>query len=452
MKDLTQGSIGTHLISMAVPMGASMLFHTLYYFVDLYFVAGLGDAAVAGVSAASNAMLLMLALNQVLGVGTVALISHAAGRKDQQDVNLIFNQSLLIAAIFGAWALLLGYTLTGPYLRFVAGGEATIISGREYLIWFLPAIALDFALVSMASALIGIGIVKPGMIVQVASVLLNVALAPVLIAGWGTGYALGVAGAGLASSISVLGGVVLLWVYFNRLQKYVSFRPQQWLPRFEVWRRILTIGLPAGGESLLIFAYTSITFWAISDFGPATQAGFAIGSRIMTGIFLPALAIAIVVAPVAGQNYGARHMDRVRETFRTASIQSVLVMMAAMLLCQWQPDVLVRFFSPEPEVVRVGVLFLKLISWSFALSAVSIVCSGIFQALGNTLPSLLSAAMHLVVYAAPTIWLTSQPGYKLEHVWYISIAATFVRAVISLALLRKQMRLRLTPSVANEAA
>src|SRR5688572_3518586 len=99
MKDFTQGSVGTHLIAMAIPMGASMLCHALYYFVDLYFVAELGGAAVAGVSAASNAMLIILALNSVLGVGTVALISHAAGRKDQQDVILIFNQSLLMAAI-----------------------------------------------------------------------------------------------------------------------------------------------------------------------------------------------------------------------------------------------------------------------------------------------------------------------------------------------------------------
>ena len=78
---------------MAIPMAAGMIFQTLYYFVDLYFVAKLGDAAIAGVSAAGNAMFVILALTQVLGVGTVALIAHAVGRKDQEDANLIFNQS-----------------------------------------------------------------------------------------------------------------------------------------------------------------------------------------------------------------------------------------------------------------------------------------------------------------------------------------------------------------------
>jgi Na+-driven multidrug efflux pump len=182
--------------------------------------------------------------------------------------------------------------------------------------------------------------------------------------------------------------------------------------------------------------------WAISDFGPAAQAGFGIGSRIMQGILLPAMAIAFVVAPVAGQNFGAQQMNRVRQTFRIAWAQSTGLMLVAMLLCQWQPEMMVRFFSPEPEVVRVGALFLHLLSWTFVLSAVLLVCSGVFQALGKTFPSLLISASRLVVYALPTIWLTSQPEYKLEQVWYLSIAATIVQAALALVLLRKQLRLQ----------
>lgn len=443
MKDLTQGSIANHLISMAVPTAAGMLFQTLYYFVDLYFVARLGDAAVAGVSAAGNAMFIILALTQVLGVGTMALISHAVGRKDQQDANLIFNQSLLLAALCGGISLLVGYLLTEPYLRSVAADEATIEFGRDYLFWFLPGMALQFALVAMSSALRGTGIVKPTMIVQAATVLLNTILAPILIAGWGTGRPMGVAGAGLASTIAIFGGVVLLGFYFGRLEKYVSFHPEQWQPRLQVWKRMLNIGLPSGGEFALMFVYTAVTYWAIRDFGAAAQAGFGIGSRIMQGIFLPAMAIAFVVAPVAGQNFGARRMDRVRETFRVACLQSMAVMLVLMVLCQWRPEALVGFFSNEPDVIAVGSLFLHLISWNFVLSALVFTCSGVFQALGNTLPSLLSSVIRLVTYVAPVAWLTTQPGYKLEHVWYLSIAAAALQAVISVALLRRQMRLQL---------
>jgi len=97
MKDLTDGPIAKNILQMALPIAAGMFFQTLYFLIDLYFVAGLGDAALAGVGAAGNVMFIVLALTQVLGVGTVALISHAVGRKDRADAGLVFNQSLAFA-------------------------------------------------------------------------------------------------------------------------------------------------------------------------------------------------------------------------------------------------------------------------------------------------------------------------------------------------------------------
>ena len=98
MKDLTEKPILGHLLQMTIPIFVGMLFQTLYFLIDLYFVARIGDAALAGVGAAGNVTFLVIALTQVLGVGTVALISHAVGRKDQADATLVFNQSLVLSA------------------------------------------------------------------------------------------------------------------------------------------------------------------------------------------------------------------------------------------------------------------------------------------------------------------------------------------------------------------
>src|ERR1700681_1808175 len=107
MKDLTESSIVKNILQMALPIAAGMFFQTLYFLIDLYFVAGLGDAAIAGVGAAGNVMFVVFAVTQVLGVGTVTLISHAAGRKDQTDANLVFNQSLAMSGSCGLLMLLL---------------------------------------------------------------------------------------------------------------------------------------------------------------------------------------------------------------------------------------------------------------------------------------------------------------------------------------------------------
>ena len=128
MRDLTQGSIPMHLVGLAAPIAIGMLFQTLYYLIDLYFVAQLGQAAIAGVSAGGNLQFLIMALTQILGVGAMALIAHATGRRDQADANLIFNQSLLMAAALGLLTLIGGYGLGAFYLRALAA-DAVIQSG-----------------------------------------------------------------------------------------------------------------------------------------------------------------------------------------------------------------------------------------------------------------------------------------------------------------------------------
>ena len=443
MRDLTQGSIPANLVHMAVPIAVGMLAQTLYFLVDLYFVAQLGDAAIAGVSAAGIAMFIVMALTQTLGVGTAALVAQAVGRKDPDDANLVFNQAFALAMICIAFTLAGGYLLAPSYMRSIGADVATVDAGIAYLIWFLPGLALQYVTIVMMSALRGTGIVQPTMIVQMASVLLNVILAPVLIAGIGTGRPLGVAGAGLASTISVAAGLVMLIVYFGRLEKYVHFRASLWRPHFEVWKRMLNIGLPAGGEFALMFMYMAVIYWVIRNFGAAAQAGFGVGTRLMQAIFLPAMAIAFATGPIAGQNYGAQQYARVRETFRTSAIMSSVLMLTLTLVCQWNPGWLVARFTSDPAVIEVGTRFLQVISWNFVASGLIFTCSGIFQGLGHTWPALASTTTRILTFVLPAIWLSTLPDLRLEQIWYLSVTSVALQAIVSLLLLRRVMHERL---------
>jgi putative MATE family efflux protein len=443
MHDLTQGPIRRHLLAMAAPIAAGMLMQTLYFLVDLYFVGRLGDAALAGVGSAGNVTMIVVALTQVLGVGTVALIAQAVGRRDAADANLVFNQSLVMAAGCAVATIVGGYALSGPYMRAIGADAATAAAGTDYLRWYLPGLALQFAMVAMGSALRGTGIVKPTMVVQMVTVLLNVLLAPVLIAGWGTGRPMGVAGAGLASTLAIACGVVVLFRYFGRLEKYVAVHPDQWQPRFATWRRLLGVGMPAGGEFLLMFVIVAVVYGVIRDFGPDAQAGFGVGSRLMQAIFLPAMALAFAVAPVAGQNFGARQHGRVRETFRQAAIMSSVLMAALTLLCHWRPAWLVAGFADDPGVIDVGAEYLRTVSWNFVASGLIFSCSGMFQALGNTVPSLLSSASRLLTFVVPVLWLSRRPGFQLHDAWHLSVASTAMQAALSLWLLSVVTRQKL---------
>ncbi len=448
MKDLTEGSIAGHLIEMAMPMAIGMFVQTLYYLVDLYFVGRLGDAALAGVSTAANVMFITIAFTQILGVATVALIAHAVGRKDRSGANLVFNQALLLSSALGVLTLAGGYLFAPVYLRAIAADPETLDMGTTYLHWFLPCMAAQFAIIAIGSALRGTGIVKPTMVVQVLSVAVNIVLAPVLIAGWGTGRPLGVAGAGLASSIAAAAAVAMMWLYFQRLERYVGLDADLWRPQPAVWRRMLGIGIPAGGEMLLVFFYMAIIYWAIRGFGADAQAGFGLGQRLMQSLFLPAMAVAFAAPAVAGQNFGAARPDRVRETARASMLISAGIMTTLTLLCQWRPAALVGVFTRDPGVIAFGETYLRVISWNFVFAGIGFSCSGMFQALGNTWPAILSSSSRLFTFVIPLVWLTRRAGFTIEQVWHLSVVTVALQCLFSLWLLRRELRLRLVPAPA----
>jgi putative MATE family efflux protein len=436
---------------MALPIAAGMFFQTLYFLIDLYFVAGLGDAALAGVGAAGNVMFIVFALTQVLGVGTVTLISHAVGRKDRADATLVFNQSLVLSASCALVTLLLGYGLAPLYMHTLGSDLPMVLAGIRYLQWFLPSLALQFALVVMGSALRGTGIVQPTMLVQVVTVVLNAILAPVLIAGWGTHYPLGVAGAGLASSLSVGVGVGLLAVYFHRLEKYVAFDAAGWRPHLATWSRLLRIGLPAGGEFALMFIYMAMIYWIIRRFGADAQAGFGVGTRLMQSMFLPAMAVAFATAPIVGQNYGAGKFLRVRETFTLAVMIGGCIMVALTIFCQWGAVWVIHAFAVQPAALAVGTQYLQIISWNFVATGIVFTCSAVFQGLGNTIPVVLSSASRLLTFIAPSLWLASQAQFQLVQLWYVSVVSVTLQAVLSLWLVRRELHRRVPIPAASYA-
>ncbi|MEP6766350.1 MAG: MATE family efflux transporter [Gemmatimonadaceae bacterium] len=442
MHDLTQGSINRHILRLAAPMAAGMIIQTLYVLIDLFFVAKLGDTAIAGVSAAANVAFINLALTQTLSVGTMVLISHASGRKDQPDANMIFNQSLLIATLCAAITLVGGYLFTGSYMRAVAADAATAEAGATYLRYYLPGLGLQFALVTMGSALRGTGIAKPAMVVQILTVVMNALLAPLLIAGWITNHPLGVAGAGLASSISIAFGVLLMFAYFVKKEKYVKFDSQMFHARMAQWKRILRIGLPAGGEFALMFFFIGVMYIIIRKFGAPAQAGYGVGSRVMQAIFLPAMAIAFAAAPIAGQNVGAGFTHRARETFKKAVMIGSALMASLTLLCQIRPDLLMLPFTSDPAVMSVGGDFLRIASLNFVASGIIFTCSGMFQALGNTVPSLVSSATRIVTFILPAIWLSHQSGFQLRELWYLSAGTVYLQMITSIWLLQRAFRRR----------
>jgi len=452
MQDLTTGPLSRHLLKTTGFMLVTMVFQTLYFLIDLYWVGRLGTEAVAAVGIAGNLSFLVLALTQMLGVGTTTVVSHAVGRKEHTQATFLFNQSQVLAMVTGGAFLIVGLALRSAYSTAMGADADTARLSNEYLLWFIPALALQFALVAMGSALRATGNFKPGMIVSTASVILNMVLAPFLIFGWGTGHPFGVAGAAISSLIAIVVALVWFATYFFKPESYLHFNVALWKPRFADWRRMLAIGLPAGFEFGMMAVYLGVVYAITRPFGAAAQAGFGIGQRIVQAGFMPVVALGFAVAPVAGQNFGARLPDRVKATFKDASLMAAAVMVLFAIASHIAPAALVGIFTNDPAVIAVGEEYMRIVSWNYVASGLIFVASSMFQAMGNTLPSLISSAVRILLIIIPAIMLSRLPGFQLHTIWYLSVAAVFVQLALSMYLLSREFRVRLNVLVPEPTA
>ena len=450
MQDLTKGSITEHLLKTMGFMLLMMVFQTLYVLIDLYWVGRLGTASVAAVGIAGNLMFIVLAMTQMLAVGATTFVSHAIGRRDEAAARLGFNQALSLAFLCALLFLSVALSLRTRYAYGQSADSATAVQAAQYLLWFIPAMALQFPLVAMSAALRGTGNFKLGVMVGIATILINIGLAPVLIFGWIGAPAVGISGAAIASLVAIIFGNLWLALHF-RGDSVLRFVQSEWAPRAEVWRRMLEIGLPAGFDFAMMAVYLFIVYAVTKPFGAAAQAGFGIGMRVIQAGFMPVIALGMAVAPIAGQNFGARLPDRVRHTFRDGAVLAAAMMLLLFILCHVAPSGLIRIFTKDPSAIAIGDEYLRITSWGFVASGIIFVTGSMFQAMGNTLPSIATSLVRVVVVTIPVFILARSPGFALTTIWRLGVISVCAQLALALLLLRREYGRRLRFAEADPA-
>jgi Na+-driven multidrug efflux pump len=232
-------------------------------------------------------------------------------------------------------------------------------------------------------------------------------------------------------------------IYFEKKYHYLRFRFPLFRPQTKIWGGMLRIGVPAGAEFLLLFVYIIIVYAIIRGFGPAAQAGFGIGARMMQALFLPVVALSFAVSPVVGQNFGGRRADRVRHSVYSAIGIASLMMLVLTLIAFLVPGTLIRIFSRDPRVIAFGSEYLRIVSLNFISAGIVFVTSSIFQGIGNTLPPLFSSMTRLILFAVPAMLISRMPGFEIRELWYLSVGSIVFQMCVNLLLLRHEMRKRL---------
>jgi putative MATE family efflux protein len=428
--------IFTLLVKLSWPIIIAFSLQTSYNVIDLFWVARLGSSELAAVSLAGTLFYVILALGQVLGSGTVALVSQSYGAGQSDRANMVVQQAIGLTLVIAVLVSVSGFLFARDIIHMLGGTGEVLTHGHAYLRIVFIGFAFQLLSFSINYAFRGTGDMKTPMQIMIIATATNIILDPLLILGIGFFPRLGVTGAALATviakGISFLYGIVVLIKGKSGLQLHPT-RP--WRFDWTIVKTILSVGIPAGISYALMFLSVIAVFRTAASYGKYVLSALGIGQRVLQFAGLPVVGIGVATTTLVGQRLGARDVTDAKRISRVSLICSSAIMIVCSLLFFTQAGVIVNIFRPEQPVVYYGIQFLHIVSLYLVFVGLTTTVTGVFRGAGDMLPPMGAGVIKLAVlvliapalariWGAGGIWWTMLIAYGIEAVimmrWYAS--------------------------------
>ena len=414
-RDLTGGSITKNIFYLAGPVVATMFLETAFSLANIFWVGKLGAVSLAAVISSAIVVWIIYSLVGSVSVGVTALVARFIGAGQQDQAAFGARQAYLFAILFAVCLTVPGVLFT-KWAFVLMGTEPGVTAlGIQYLRIIFGG-AITFFLIDIFSSIFrATGDTKTPMLVIGGSLALNIVLDPCLIFGWGPFPRLGTAGAAVATVFSQ-GVGSLFFIRLIRRGK-LSFRfsllPKWDLDFSRMWR-ILRIGIPASSAWILFSIVYLFINKIVALFGTEAIAALGIGNRMESVSFLTCMGFSVAATTLVGQNLGAGRPERAAEAaWKTAGIVVLITGFVSVMFFAF-PRQIASFFISDPQVIEIGIGYLKILALSQMFMAAEIVFEGAFAGAGNTVPP-------MVVSIAGSLASASLLAYLLAVHWGIGI-------------------------------
>lgn len=417
------------LISMSVPPMISMLIQALYNIVDSMYVARVSEDALTAVSIAFPLQNLIIAVSCGFGIGLNSCVARALGAKDEREVTSAATHGFILSGFHWLLFVLMGIFVTGPFLQGFTNSQEIYEMSCQY-----TRIVLCFSIGSMyhlyAEKLFqATGSMVLPMIFQGVGAILNIILDPIFIFGWFGIPAMGVQGAAIATVASQIFAAVLSMVFFLKKCTAVRICLKGFRMEKTMIGKLYTVGIPSAImmslPSVLVAALNSV----LAAFSATAIAVFGLYIKIQTFVYMPANGVIQGMRPIMSYNYGAGNRKRMKETLKASLEAAGVIMALGTLLFMAFPQMIMKLFDANEEMMSIGVPMLRMIAAGFLISTVGCVLSGAFEALGKGVQSLVVSLLRQLLVIIPLSMVLSRV-MGIYGVWITFPIAELAAAVI----------------------
>ncbi|USZ77683.1 MATE family efflux transporter [Halorussus vallis] len=431
---MTEGGIATPLFLLSVPIVITNLFQTAYNLADTFWVGQYKTEALAAISFAFPMVFLLISLGMGLSVAGSVMVAQNVGAGEEREAEYAASQTVAFAIVASILLGIAGYFVVDDLLRFFGAAPDVYRLAVDYMRVISLGLVFMFGFLMFISLMRGYGDTVTPMVVMFFSVLLNIILDPFLIFGWGPFPRMGLEGAAYATIFSrALALVAGLGIMFAGIRG-VEIHLRDMRPNLAFAKRILRIGLPASIEGTGRALSVNLMLLVVGMFPTTVVAAFGIGTRVLSVVFMPAIAVARGVETMSGQNIGANNYDRAAETSKFAA-KAMFVVLSLVGVVGWiWAEPIVGVFTTNADVVDVGVTFMRYVAPTFGFMGIMRSYNGSFRGAGKTLTAAAISVGTLGLLRLPFAWVaanelgssgiwlsfavTNVVGAALAYAWY----------------------------------
>lgn len=419
------------LVSMSLPMMASMLVQALYNIVDSIFVSRVSEKALTAVSMAFPIQTLMVGVGIGTAVGVNAVLSRALGEKDYGRVNKSAVNGVFLSALSYLLFLLVGLILVRPFYVSQTSDSEIIEYGVQYLSVVCICSFGMFTQFIFERLLTSTGRTTLTMITQTTGAVINIILDPIFIFGYFGVPALGCKGAAIATVIGQICAGVFAVILNHKKNPEVTVSFKGFKPDTKMIGEIYKVGIP----SMVMQCIGSVMTYAINiilmGFSSTAVAVFGIYFKLQSFIFMPIFGLNGGMVPIIAYNYGAQKRKRLMDAWKIGLMYAIIIMTVGTIVFELIPGILFKLFDASEYMLSIGIPALRIIGVHFPVAGFCIVTGTLFQALGNSVYSMITSIMRQLVVLLPAAYLLSLLG-NVEYVWWSFPIAEVMSAAATL--------------------
>ncbi len=427
---MTEGPVGSSLIRLSVPMMFGLISIMLFSLVDTFYISLIGVRELVAISFTFPVTFTLMSFSFGIGIGASAVISRAIGEGDHHRVRRLTTDSLLLVSLIIICVATISFFSLGTIFTLIGATEESIQLIKEYMVPWLAGVVFVVIPIVGNSAIRATGDTKtPSWIMMIAAGV-NALLDPLFIFGYGPFPELGIKGAAIATVISYFSIMIAgLWVLGKR-ERMLSI---SWPGIAEIllsWKALLYIGIPAMLTQLLFPISNAFLTRIAADLGEATVAAFGVGTRIESIAMIGFMALASVLIPFIGQNYGAGKNDRIIQANKFSIRFAMIWGTTAWGVLALISGSIARTFADDSSVQDFIKQFFWIVPSGFAFHGISQLISASCNALHRPFHSTVINILRLFLILIPLVYIGSH-FWSTTGFFFGITACNFVTGVVA---------------------